>query len=698
VLANEEVINGRSERGDYPCERRPLKQWMLKITAYAERLLAGLNDLDWPPSVKTMQRDWIGRSEGAEIVFRVADHDADIPVFTTRPDTLFGASFMVLAPEHPLVSRITTVEQKSAVADYVREAASKSELARTDLAKEMTGVWTGAYALNPLFEPGDPRARLPIWIAEYVIVTYGTGAIMAVPAGDQRDFRFAGQFDLPVPPIFAPATGDTELDASVREGRASYAEDAPYINSSNEQGLDLSSMSMVAGKRAVIEWLEKRGAGTAKVTYRLRDWLFSRQRYWGEPFPVLHCEDGSIAPLPDDALPLTLPEMDDFKPSGRPEPPLAKAEEWVNTVGPDGRPARRETNTMPNWAGSCWYYLRFLDPKNDRALVSADAENYWMPVDLYIGGVEHAVLHLLYARFWHMVLYDIGAVSTAEPFQKLYNQGMILSFAYQDSRGAVVSVSEAEADGEGFRKTGTGEPLERIVAKMSKGLHNVVNPDEVIRDYGADALRLYEMYMGPLSDSKPWNPRDVPGVHRFLGRVWRLVVPEDEVGGPVHEHLVTDKADGNPDLERGLHKAIDKVGGDIERLAFNTAIAAMMIFVNDATKKTEQLSRSQALRFVKILSPFAPHIGEELWLRLGGDGLLSTQPWPEVDEKWLREDRVEMAVQVLGKVRGKISVSAEATDAEILELARGAVGSHLEGKKVVKEIVVRGRLVNLVIR
>ena len=698
VLANEEVINGRSERGDHPCERRPLKQWMLKITDYAERLLEDLDDLDWPESVKTMQREWIGRSEGAEIVFRVAGCDAEIPVFTTRPDTLFGASFMVLAPEHPLVARIISDTQEQAVAEYVQAAATKSELDRTDLAVEMTGVCTGAFALNPLFDPGDPRARLPIWIADYVIVTYGTGAIMAVPAGDERDFRFATKFELPIPPIFSPQTGDPERDALVREGRVSFANEAAYINSSNNRGLDLTGLDMAAGKRAVIEWLQERGAGTAKVTYRLRDWLFSRQRYWGEPFPVLHGEDGAITRLPDDALPLTLPDMDDFEPSGRPEPPLAKAEEWVNTVGPDGRPAKRETNTMPNWAGSCWYYLRFLDPKNNRALVSVEAERYWMPVDLYIGGVEHAVLHLLYARFWHKVLYDLGVVSTLDPFQKLYNQGMILSFAYQDARGAIVPVTEAEKTGDGFRHKRTGEPLEQVVAKMSKALHNVVNPDEVIREYGADALRLYEMYMGPLADSKVWNPRDVPGVRRFLARVWRLVVPEDESNGPLHEHLSSEGGVPDPELERSLHQTIHKVGGDIERLAFNTAIAAMMIFVNEATKRPGVLTRSQALRFVAILGPFSPHIAEELWSRLRGEGLLSREPWPEVEQKWLRADRVEMAVQVNGKVRGKISVRSEATDAEILEQARDAVVSHLTGKEVVKEILVRGRLVNLVTR
>ncbi len=695
VLANEEVINGRSERGDFECERRPLKQWMLRITDYAERLLADLDGLDWPESVKTMQREWIGKSEGAEVSFQVAGHqDAVIDVFTTRPDTLFGASFMVLAPEHPLVDQITSAAQKDAVADYKRMAASKSELDRTDLAREMSGVFTGAYGLNPLFAADDPRAKLPVWIADYVIVTYGTGAIMAVPAGDDRDFRFTQEFDLPVPAIFAPKTGDADRDAAIAAGKECFVGEAPYINSSNAE-IDLTGKSMVEAKKLVIEYLSGREVGKSKITYRLRDWLFSRQRYWGEPFPVLHYEDGSHALVPDSDLPITLPEVDDYRPSGRPEALLAKAEDWVKTRDAAGRECKRETNTMPNWAGSCWYYLRFLDPKNSQRFVSEAAEKYWMPVDLYIGGVEHAVLHLLYARFWHKVLYDLGQVHTKEPFQKLYNQGMILSFAYEDERGATVPVSDAEEDGEAYRHKKTGVPLKQVVAKMSKTLQNVVNPDEVISDYGADTLRLYEMFMGPLADAKPWNTKDVPGTHRFLNRVWRLICPEDSEQGSIHAHLAAER-DSDADLERLLHRCIHKVAGDIERLAFNTAIAAMMNFVNEATKAGDKLSRSQALRFVQCIAPFAPHLGEELWSRLGGGEVLVYASWPLVDESLLQDDMVEMAVQILGKLRARIQVPADAGEDVILEMARAAVKDQLAGKTIRKEIVVKGRLVNFV--
>ncbi|MHC5071824.1 MAG: leucine--tRNA ligase, partial [Planctomycetota bacterium] len=715
VLANEEVIGGRSERGDHPCVRVPLKQWMLKITAYAQRLLDDLDELDWPESVKAMQREWIGRSEGAEVEFAVAGHGADasarIRVFTTRPDTLFGASFMVLAPEHPLVDRITTSEQRGQVDAYKAQAAAKSELDRTDLAKEMTGVFTGAYALNPLFRPDDPRARIPVWIADYVIVTYGTGAIMAVPAGDERDFRFAQKFGLAIPPIFAPDTGDPELDAKVRKAEVCWVDETDFINSSNDEGLDLSGMSVAAAKSAVNEWLAARNLGKFKVTFRLRDWLFSRQRYWGEPFPVLHREDGSVELVPDAQLPVTLPDLTNFKPTGKAEPPLARASEWVNTYNADGQPVKRETDTMPNWAGSCWYYLRFMDNKNADALVDKSIEKYWGPVDLYIGGTEHAVLHLLYARFWHKVLYDLGVVSTKEPFQKLYNQGMILSFAYQDQRGATIPADMAEEVGEEeYKHKQTGEPLQREVAKMSKTLKNVVNPDEVIRNHGADTLRLYEMYMGPLADSKPWNTKDVPGVHRFLNRAWRLIVPQEQensdadaatdTADPVHPWLAPDAAGREPDpaLETALHRCIHKVSGDIEKLAFNTAIAAMMIFTNEATKRMDKLSRCQALRFVQVLNPFAPHITEELWSRLGGEGSLAYRSWPEIDESLLSDDTVEMVVQVNGKVRGRITVDANADDATVLADARQAIADQTAGRTIVKEIVVKGRLVNLVVK
>lgn len=697
VLANDEVINGRSERGDHPCERRPLRQWVLKITEYAERLLQDLEKVDWSDSLKTMQREWIGRSEGAEIDFDVEAHDGErLRVFTTRPDTLFGASFMVLAPEHALVQKITTDEQRAAVDAYVKAAAAKSELERTDLAKDKSGVFTGAYAHNPLFEHGDPKGRIPIWIADYVIASYGTGAIMAVPAGDERDFEFAQKFGIPIPGIFAPETGDAEADARIAAGEQCCTDEVPYAAHCRtaDGKVDLAGLSLQDGKRQVVDWLVATGRGDAKVTYKIRDWLFSRQRYWGEPFPVLHTEDG-VELVPDEQLPVELPQMEDFKPGGQPESPLIRATDWVETKDAKGRPAQREINTMPGAAGSSWYFLRFCDPHNDLEFCSKAASDYWLPVDLYVGGTEHAVGHLLYSRFWTKVLHDQGHVSVVEPFHKLYNQGMIQAFAYQDARGAVVPTAETEAKGDDVVHKATGEKLTQTVTKMSKRYGNVVNPDDVVQEFGADTLRLYEMYMGPLADSKPWNPKDVPGVHRFLQRAWRLCVPEFAENGDVHEWLRAD-GDDDPQLEKALHRTIHKVTGDIERLAFNTAIAAMMIFVNEATKSTARLSRSQLLRFTQILAPFAPHLGEELWQRLGGGGLLAYAPWPTVDERQLVDDEVEIAVQVLGKVRARIQVAADAAKDDVLAAAREAAAKWLEGKTVVKEIVVPKKLVNFV--
>jgi leucyl-tRNA synthetase len=696
VLANDEVINGRSERGDHPCERRPLRQWLLRITEYAERLLADLDSLDWSESLKAMQREWIGRSEGAEIDFAVAGHaGVKIRVFTTRPDTLFGASFMVLSPEHALVAQITTAAQREAVQAYQKSAAAKSELERTDLAKDKSGVWTGAYAHNPLFAAGDPRGLVPVWIADYVIVTYGTGAIMAVPAGDERDFAFARKFGLPVPGIFAPQTGDTERDAAIAAGELCCTADVPFGPQNHNGSLSLAGLGMDAAKRRVIDWLVANGCGAAKVTYRLRDWLFSRQRYWGEPFPVLHTKDG-IELVADAQLPVELPFMEDFKPGGTPESPLLRAASWVATTDSKGRPAQREINTMPGAAGSSWYFLRFCDPHNQQEFCSRAASDYWLPVDLYIGGTEHAVGHLLYSRFWTKVLHDQGLVGVKEPFHKLYNQGMIQAFAYQDARGAVVPKAQTQETEQGFVHAVTGELLTPIVTKMSKRYGNVVNPDDVVGEYGADTLRLYEMYMGPLADSKPWNPKDVPGVFRFLQRSWRLVVPEFAEKGEVHDWLRTDRP-LDPALEKALHRTIHKVEGDIERLAFNTAIAAMMIFVNEATKAMDRLSRSQLLRYAQVLQPFAPHLAEELWSRLGGQGLLATAPWPQVDPAQLVDDEIELAVQVLGKVRGRVVVAASASQAEVLAAAREAVAAQLAGKTIRKEIVVPKKLVNFVV-
>ncbi|MBE7464799.1 MAG: leucine--tRNA ligase [Planctomycetes bacterium] len=735
VLANEEVIDGRSERGDHPCVRRPMKQWMLKITEYAERLLADLETLDWPESIKIQQRNWIGKSEGAEVDFEVADSkEGSIRVFTTRPDTLYGATYMVLAPEHPLVAKLTTPGQKAAVDAYVRAAAQKSDLARTELAKEKTGVFTGAYAFNPVFEKSDPKAKIPILIADYVLTGYGTGAIMAVPAHDTRDAEFAVQYKLPIVPVVMPPegwlkahapaeakkSGADALRAHFAQAPQSFAEfftdDGVAFNSPSIEGLHTPE-----AKKKITQWLEGRGQGKGTINYRLRDWLFSRQRYWGEPFPVLHFEDGSHTLIPEAELPLRLPEMEDFKPTGTFDPPLGKAKDWLyvaaevdaqgqvvrtrpwregEALKANEKKARRETNTMPQWAGSCWYYLRYLDAKNDRKGWRPEVENYWMPVDLYVGGAEHAVLHLLYARFWHKVLYDLGYVHTKEPFQRLFNQGLITAFAYQDEAGRLIPNDEVEERDQGFFVKATGQPAKQITAKMSKSLKNVVNPDDVVNEYGADTLRLYEMFIGPLDGSKPWNPRDVPGVFRFLQRSWRLLVEDDESkanAGALRANLSNGQA-GDAELERALHKTIKKVGDDLERMAFNTAISAMMIFVNECLKAPEKLGKSQAERFVLILAPFAPHIAEELWQRLGHEKVLAFEPWPAFDEAQTKDASLELAIQVNGKVRGKTSVPADASEDAMKQAAQEAVAKELAGKTIVKVIVVKGRLVNIVIK
>ncbi len=663
VLANEEVIDGHSERGGHPCEKRPLRQWMFKITEYADRLLADLKDLDWPDSVKAMQREWIGRSEGAELNFVIDGADDFFTVFTTRPDTLFGASFCVLAPEHPLLESIVSGEQRDAVSAYQGQAKAKSDLQRAELQKDKSGVFTGAYAINPIFNEGDARRLIPIYTADYVLMTYGTGAIMCVPDGDERDREFAEKYALPIPNI---------ID-----------DNGCLINSDFLDGL--------APKQAIpkmIEWLSEKGIGEKKINFRLRDWLFSRQRYWGEPFPVLHevvdgKRNGNVKLVADADLPVSLPTLEDFGPAEDGAPPLSRAEEWAQVVDGDGKVYEREVNSMPQWAGSCWYYLRFLDPHNTGQAWSKEAEEYWMPVDLYVGGAEHAVLHLLYARFWHKVLFDCGLVSTNEPFQKLVNQGMVQSFAFKDERGVLISADEVEGDEGHYVHKETGEKVEQSVAKMSKSLRNVINPDDVCEEYGADTLRLYEAFMGPVTASAPWNPRDLPGVHRFLQRAWRVF----DAGFA---------EDACSDIERGLHKCIKKVGDDIESMGYNTAIAAMMEFINLSTKSKSNLTIEQGRRFSVLLEPFAPHIAEELYKLSSGDEPLSHVAWPSYDEKMLVADTIEIPVQINGKLRAKAVIAADADKDVQQAAAEAAIAGELDGN-VIKVIVIPGRMVNFVV-
>ena len=689
VLSNEEVINGRSERGDHPCERRPLRQWMLKITAYAERLIEDLDGVDWPESVKTMQREWIGRSEGAEIDFTVEGADP-LRVYTTRPDTLYGATFMVVAPEHPVVEAITTPEHREAVEAYRVAASAKSELQRTDLAKEKSGVFTGAYAHNPIFDADDPEGRVPIWVADYVLMGYGTGAIMCVPAHDERDHEFATQFELPIRPVVRPADGD--VDPATCHAGEGISINSPLWN----------DLPTAEAKSRATALLVERGLGEGKVNYRLRDWLFSRQRYWGEPFPVLHREDGTHVRVPDEGLPVELPPMDDFAPPDDGSPPLSKATDWLEAVDPEsGASVRRDTDTMPGWAGSCWYYLRFMDPTNSGAFASEGALDYWQNVDLYIGGTEHAVLHLLYARFWHKVLYDEGLVPTKEPFQRLFNQGMLTAYAYKDPSGRLVPADEVDAGVDPPVLRSSGEAVEQVVAKMSKSLKNVVNPDEICETYGVDAFRMYEMFMGPLSESKPWNPRDVPGPRRFLDRFWRIFVDPDSEDA-VRAHL-KEPRDGEPtgetlEVERMLARCLKRVDDSFQNLNFNTAIAAFMEFQKDLGGRASALDRSQAERLVCALAPFAPHLGEELWRRLGHEGSVAHASWPRPDERYLVADTVQMVVQVNGKVRAKLQVPADAEEQAVLDLARPEIEKWLEGKEIVKTIVVPGRLVSFVVR
>ena len=702
TLANEEVVEGRSEVGGFACERRPLRQWMLKITDYAERLLDGLEELDWPESTLEMQRNWIGKSVGAEIDFPLIGRKETVQVFSTRPDTLFGATFLALSPEHPLAERIATPQRLDAVRGYCREAALKSQLKRVADAHDRSGVDTGARARHP-----GTGKEIPVWVADYVLMGYGTGAIMGVPGEDQRDWEFAHEHGLEVIRTIQPPEGHQD---------AAWTGEGVVINSDF-----LNGMRVEPAKQAAVDWLEQRGRGRARIAYRLRDWLFSRQRYWGEPFPVVFV-DGVARPLPETELPLTLPELEDFRPSGSPEGPLAKASAWLDTHDPSsGLPARRETNTMPQWAGSCWYYLRFIDPRNPGRLVDPELERYWMPVDLYIGGAEHAVLHLLYARFWHKVLYDAGLVSGDEPFRRVVHQGMILGerefTAYKDCNGVFVSAVRARRisgsqpaahidkdSGEDLQSVAVSEDvvhksgenfvlasdssviLESRAHKMSKSRGNVVNPDQILTHSGADAFRMYEMFMGPLEKSKPWSTRGVEGPHRFLNRLWSL--------------LGRGVVDTQPDAGqmRLLHRTIAKVTDDIEALRLNTAIAALMEFVNAATRWKE-LPRAAAEPLVLLVSPFAPHLAEELWERLGNAQSLSYAAWPEAREEWLRKETVEIAVQINGKLRASIQVEAGAERDAVLAAARDntRVAAHLAELPVRREVYVPGRVVNFVV-
>ena len=648
VLANEEVIGGLSERGGHPVIRKPMRQWMLRITKYAERLLEDLAEVDWSESIKKLQVGWIGKSVGADVDFKVDGFDETIRVFTTRPDTLFGATYMVLAPEHPLVDKITSKERKEAVNKYRQEAARKSDLDRTDLAKEKTGEPLGACAVNPV-----NNEKIPIWISDYVLISYGTGAIMAVPGHDERDYEFAKEFKLPIIPVVEPH--DSEQAELVKKSELCFVGDGKAINSGQFNGLMTDEF-----KEQITNWLAERGLGQGSVNYKLRDWLFSRQRYWGEPFPILHTGDECVVGLSEEDLPLELPVVENYKPAGTGQSPLANIGDWISVTLPDGSKARRETNTMPQWAGSCWYYLRYLDPDNSSQGWDPEKEKYWMPVDLYIGGAEHAVLHLLYSRFWHKLLYDLGYVSTKEPFKKLVNQGMILG-----------------EDGQ----------------KMSKSRGNVINPDKVITDYGADSMRLYEMFMGPLEAMKPWSMQGVEGVHRFLQKAWRMIVDEDT--NQLSEAVQESQAD--EETLRLLNQTIKKVGDDIESFGFNTAISQMMIFVNHLSKQAVR-PKSVVEKFVLILAPFAPHIAEELWEKLGHTDSLVYEPWPEYDRELIKEKEIELAVQVNGKIKDRITVAADTDEEQIKQRALGSekVIAAMAGRPAKKVIVVKPRIVSII--
>lgn len=682
-LANEEVKDGKCDRCHSEVTHKTIRQWILKITDYADRLDSDLEGLDWPESVKLMQHNWIGKSTGAEVTFTVADKegkatDQTLTVYTTRCDTLFGATYMVVSPEHKIVPAITTEGQKSAVEAYIEQAAKKSDLERTDLNKDKTGVFSGSYAINPV-----NGKLIPIWIADYVLISYGTGAIMAVPAHDDRDWEFAKKFNLPIIEV---------LKSEVNVQEEAWTKDGIHVNSEFLDGLN--KKDAIA---KMLEFLEEKKIGRKAINYKLRDWVFSRQRYWGEPIPLVHCPDCGTVPVPEEELPLKLPEVNSYQPTGTGESPLAAIDSWVNCKCPKcGKASKRETNTMPQWGGSCWYYLRYLDPKNEKAFCSKEAEKYWMPVDLYIGGAEHAVLHLLYARFWHKVLYDCGVVTTKEPFQRLVNQGMITSFAYQRKNKTLVPVDEVEIreDGKAYEKA-TGEQLEQIIAKMSKSLKNVVNPDDEIKAYGADSVRMYEMFMGPLTMSKPWSTQGIVGIHRFLERVWAVsekpMADIDITGKLTDEKLIS--------ARKTFAQTIKKVTEDTAALNFNTAISQMMIFINEISK-LDTIPTAMWSDFVKVLSPYAPHLGEELWEKLGNKDTIAYVQWPTVSEDFCKDDAKTIVVMVNGKLRAKFQAAPGTADDELKAMAQNNEDAKkfLDGKEIVKCVVVKDKLVNFVIK
>ena len=673
-LANEEVKEGKCDRCGSQVTHKTIRQWILKITAYADRLLEDLDSLDWPESVKLMQKNWIGKSEGAEVTFTIADKDGNptndtLTVYTTRCDTLFGATYMVVSPEHKLVPKLTTPEQKAAVDAYIEEAAKKSDLERTDLAKDKTGVFSGSYAINPV--NGD---RIPIWIADYVLISYGTGAIMAVPAHDDRDWEFAKKFNLPIIEV---------LKSEVDVQKQAWTQDGIHVNSQFLDGLNKADAI-----KKMLEFLAEKKVGKKAINYKLRDWVYSRQRYWGEPIPLIHCEKCGCVPVPEKELPVKLPDVKSYQPTGTGESPLAAIDSWVNCTCPEcGGKAKRETNTMPQWGGSCWYYLRYLDAKNPDKFADESAIKYWMPVDLYVGGAEHAVLHLLYARFWHKVLFDLGIVNTKEPFQRLVNQGLITSFAYQRKNKTLVPTDEVEEKDGAYYEKASGEKLEQVIAKMSKSLKNVINPDDVIKEYGADSVRMYEMFMGPLEVSKPWNTNGLVGINRFLEKVWAISEKEmcdTEVTGA---------------LRKSLHRTIKKVTEDTSNLAFNTAISQMMIFINDLAK-LDKVPKTLWSDFVKLLSCYAPHICEEMWQKLGNTNTIAYEKWPEYKEDFCKDDTIRIMVSINGKMRDSFEAAPDTANDKLEELAKATEGAKrfTEGKEIVKTIVVPKKLVNIVVK